>query len=134
METSSSATSVVISGPMVYTGGLLGVMAEIQALFIGAPLLAFILCGVFGGVSGWAFGLETGKLDRLTLRGHACFVFRRVLIGLTVAVMTWLIWPLDKGEVATGGMLFVGLLGAFPTEVVGTMKETALEFLKKRMG
>lgn len=133
MDTSSSAASVAV-GPMVYTGGLLGVLAEIQALFIGAPLLGFVLCGVFGGVAGWAFGLETGKLDRLTFRGHACFVFRRVLIGLTVAVMAWLVWPVERGEVATGGMLFVGLLGAFPTEVVNTLKDTVLEGLRKRLG
>ena len=117
-----------------YAGAVVGVLADLQAVYLSSPLLGFLTCGVLGGLAGWAFALEQGKLDRVKWRPHVCFVARRLLLGVTFAVMAWLVWPVDKGAMPTGGMLTTGLLAAFPLEVVAALKDTALEFLRKRMG
>lgn len=121
-------------GPIIYAGALVGVLDDVQALYLSSPLLGFLTCGLLGGLAGWAFALEQGKLDRVKWRPHVCFVARRLLLGVTFAVMAWLVWPVDKGAMPTGGMLTTGLLAAFPLEVVAALKDTAIDFLKKRMG
>lgn len=121
-------------GPIIYGGALVGALADIQAVYLSSPLLGFLTCGVLGGLAGWAFALEQGKLDRIKWRPHVCFVARRLMMGITFAVMAWLIWPVERDHMPTGGMLTTGLLAAFPLEVVAALKDTAIDFLKKRMG
>jgi len=129
-----SLSNEPIVGPAIYVGGLIGALAEIQMLYLSNPLLGFLTCGVLGGLSGWAFALEMGKLDRVEFRRHVCFVARRLMLGVTFAVMAWIVWPVDTGKLPSGGMLTTGLMAAFPIEVVAALKDTAMEFLRKRMG
>ena len=100
-----------------WIAGFLATMTESGIVFDRVPMLGFVCIGGLGGIAGWALAVETGRLDDHPLRGLACVLARRIVLGAIIGVCGGALW-LDAGTASRGPWMFcVGVAATAPVEI-----------------